>query len=59
MLTQEERMTICKLLRRETACGMMDASQAIDQLIKVLKQHPSVVMDKPSKLKIIWEDYGE
>jgi len=59
MLTQEERMTICKLLRRETACGTMEASLAIDQLIKVLKQHPPVVMDKPSKLKITWENYGE
>ena len=57
MLTQEERMTICKLLRRETACGMMTASNAVEQLIKVLKQHPPVVMDKPSKLKITWEDY--
>lgn len=57
MLTQEERMTICKLLRRETACGMMTASNAVDQLIKVLKQHPKIVMDKPSKLKITWEDY--
>lgn len=57
MLTQEERITICKLLRRETACGMMTASNAVDQLIKVLKQHPKIVMDKPSKLKITWEDY--
>ena len=59
MLTQEERKTICLLLRRETACGMMTASNAVDQLIKVLKQHPKIVMDKPSKLKITWEDYGE
>ena len=57
MLTQEERKTICLLLRRETACGMMTASNAVDQLIKVLKQHPKIVMDKPSKLKITWEDY--
>ena len=57
MLTQEERKTICLLLRRETSCGMMTASNAVDQLIKVLKQHPKIVMDKPSKLKITWEDY--
>lgn len=57
MLTQEERKTICLLLRRETACGMMTASNAVDQLIKVLKQHPKIVMDKPAKLKITWEDY--
>ena len=57
MLTQEERKTICLLLRRETACGMMTASNAVDQLIKVLKQHPKIIMDKPSKLKITWEDY--
>ena len=57
MLTQEERKTICLLLRRETACGMMTASDAVVQLIKVLKQHPKIVMDKPSNLKIAWEDY--
>ena len=38
---------------------MMTASNVVDQLIKVLKQHPKIVMDKPSKLKITWEDYGE
>ena len=59
MLTQEERKTICLLLRRETTCGMMTASNAVDQLIKALKQHPPVVMDKPSKLKITLENYGE
>ena len=59
MLTQEEKIMICKVIRRETACGMMDASHAFDELIKALKQHPKIVMDKPAKLKIIWEDYGE
>ncbi len=59
MLTQEEKIMICKVIRRETACGMMTASNAVDQLIKVLKQHPKIVMDKPAKLKITWEDYGE
>ena len=29
MLTQEEKIMICKVLRRETACGMMDASQVL------------------------------
>ena len=36
---------------------MMTASNVVDQLIKVLKQHPKIVMDKPAKLKITWEDY--
>lgn len=60
MLTQEERMTICKLLRRETACGMMDASRAIDELIKALKMKMShCVMDAPQNIKITWEDYDK
>ena len=53
-MTKEERETICKLLRKETACGMMTASKAIDKLINVLKQQPPIIMDNPSKLEISW-----
>lgn len=56
MLTQEERKSICLLLRRETACGMMDASLAIDELIKALKiKAGHCVMDAPQNIKITWE----
>lgn len=34
----------------------MEANIAIDKLIKALKNRPLVVMDKPSYLKITWED---
>ena len=59
-MTTEERKAVCLLLRKETACGMMTASAAIDDLIRVLKQGPPIVMDRPSKLKITWEwEQGE
>lgn len=41
-MTSEEGETICKLLRKETACGMMTTSKAIDKLINVLKQQSSI-----------------
>lgn len=54
-MTQEEKRSICFMLRYETGCGLMEANTAIDKLIKALKNRPLVVMDKPSYLKIIWE----
>lgn len=55
MITQEEKIMICKVLRRETACGMMDASHALDELIKALKMKPKHIMDAPQNIKITWE----
>lgn len=54
-MTQEEKRSICFMLRHETGCGMMEASVAIDKLIDALKNRPLLVMDKPSYLKITWE----
>lgn len=51
-MTQEEKRSICFMLRYETECGLMEANIAIDKLIKALKNRPLVVMDKPSHLKI-------
>lgn len=59
MLTQEEKKTICLLLRRETACGLMDASHAVDELIKALKNRPKIIMDAPNHIKITWEYYDK
>lgn len=58
MITQEEKAIICKVIRRETACGLMDASHAFDELIKALKVKPKHIMDAPQKIKITWEYYG-
>ena len=55
-MTQEEKQSICLILRRETGCGLMEASALIDKLIKVLKNRPPIVMDKPSCLRITWEN---
>ena len=57
MITKEEKIMICKVLRRETACGLMDASHAFDELIKALKVKPKHIMDAPQKIKITWEYY--
>ena len=54
-MTQEEKRNICFMLRRETGCGLMEASVAIDKLIKALKNRPLLAMDKPVCLKIAWE----
>ena len=54
-MTQEEKLMICKVLRRETACGMMDALHAFDELIKALKRKPKHIMDAPQNIKITWE----
>ena len=55
-MTQEEKRSICLMLRHETGCGLMEASAAIDKLIEVLKNRPLIVMDKPPYLKITWEN---
>ena len=43
------------MMRHETGCGLMEASVAIDKLIKAFKNRPSLVMDKAMYLKITWE----
>ena len=55
MITQEEKTMIYNVLRRETACGLMDASYAFDELIKALKMKPKYIMDAPQNIKITWE----
>ena len=55
MITQEEKTMICNVLRREIACGLMDASHAFDELIKALKMKTKHIMDAPQNIKITWE----
>lgn len=55
-MTQEEKRSICFILRRETGCGLMEASILIDKLIEVMINRPPIVMDKPSYLKFTWEN---
>ena len=59
MITKEEKEMICKVLRRETACGLMDASHAFDELIHALKVKPKHIMDAPQNIKTTWEYYDE
>ena len=59
MITKEEKEMICKVLRRETACGLMDASHAFDELIHALKVKPKHIMAAPQNIKITWEYYDE
>lgn len=54
-MTQEEKRNICFMIRQETGCGLMEASVAIDKLIKAFKNRPLYVMDKAMYLKIAWE----
>ena len=55
MIIKEEKMMICTVIRRETACGLMDASHAFDELIHALKVKPKHIMDAPQNIKITWE----
>lgn len=55
-MTPEEKLMICKILRKETSCGMYEASCAIENLIEVLNNKPLPVMDNPRKLIIKWEN---
>ena len=55
MITQEEKMMICNVIRRETSLGLMDASHVFDELIKALKMKPKHIMDAPQNIKITWE----
>ena len=59
MITKEEKEMICKVLSRETACGLMDATHAFDELIHALKVKPKHIMDAPQNIKITWEYYDE
>jgi hypothetical protein len=52
----EEKLNVLNFIRKETCCGLAEANNALLKLIKVLKEHPSPIMDKPSKLKIEWEE---
>lgn len=54
-MTQEEKQSICFMLRHETRCGLMEATIAIEKLIETLKHKPLTVMDNPPQIKITWE----
>ena len=49
-------MDVLNYIRKETCCGLAEANNALLELIKVLKEHPSCIMDKSHKLKIEWEE---
>ena len=51
-MTQEERITICKILRKETCCGMMEASYALNTIIEALNTKPVAILDSPHHLCI-------
>lgn len=52
----DKKLDVLKFIRKETCCGLAEANNALLKLIKVLKEHPLPIMDKPRKLKIEWED---
>ena len=54
--TDNKKLDVLKFLRKETCCGLAEANDALLKLIKVLKEHPFPIMDKPHKLKIEWEE---
>ena len=52
----KEKLDLLNFIRKETGCGLAEANNALLKLIKVLKQHPLPIMDKPRKLKIEWKE---
>ena len=55
-MTQEEKLSIAKFIRKETGCGLHEASIGFDKLLNALKHHPKLVLGhQPYKLKVEWE----
>lgn len=54
-MTPEEKLNIAKLIRKETGCGLMEATKGFEKLLDAFKHRPALVMDNPSKLTITWE----
>lgn len=54
-MTHEEKIYITKIIRKETSCGLKEASDAIDKLIEALKHKPLYIMDNPSVIECIWK----
>jgi len=54
-MTDDERISILKLIRQETGCGLKEAEVGLNKLLYALKNKPMVVMDKPSELVITWK----
>lgn len=54
-MIQEDKQNIAHILRRETGCGIMEATIAIEKLIEALKNKPLTIMDNPLQIKITWE----
>ena len=56
-MTQEERLSILKILRNETGCGFGLLSDSLDTLLDKLIHKPLHKMDVGHKLKMEWEEY--
>jgi hypothetical protein len=54
-MTYEEKIYITKIIRRETSCGLKEASDTIDKLIEALKHKPLYIMDNPSVIECVWK----
>ena len=54
-MTHEEKIYIAKIIRKETSCGLKEASDAIDKLIEALKHRPLYIMDNTSVLECVWK----
>lgn len=54
-MTDEERISILKLIRRETGCGLKEAEVGFNLLLDALKNAPMTVLDKPLKMEINWK----
>lgn len=53
-MTDEERISILKLIRQETGCGLKEAEIGLNKLLDALKNKPMTVLDKPSEMVIFW-----
>lgn len=48
-MTREEKRDIAHIIRRETGCGMMEATAAIEKLIEALKRKPLTVKEQKAE----------
>ena len=50
-MTQEDKLTIAKIIREETGCGFYEATTCFDKLIEAIKRRPSLTLDGHKELK--------
>lgn len=55
-MTQEDKLTVARIIRQETGCGLHDAMVYFDKLLEAINARPKIVMGKFRELKFTWDN---